>query len=121
MTATIPEPGPDEQQPPGSAPRPDEQELPGAAPGPGGRPGGLDYAALLDGLAASGALDTDPDDQDGELADRAAAEAGGRVEDADPAQVAARAVEHMDPGPAQAGWLDVAAAGAGRLDEYGLA
>jgi len=83
-----------------------------AGPGEDGLPGGLDYAALLDALAASGVLDTDPDDQASEEADREAAEAEGRVADADPAQVAAAAVEYMDPGPAQAGWLGVAAASA---------
>src|ERR1700730_17041274 len=92
-----------------------------AIPGQDGLPAGLDYGALLDALAASGVLDTDPGDQDSEIAGREAAEAAGRVRDADPAQVAAHAVEHMDPGAAQAGWLEVAAAGAGRLDEYGLA
>jgi hypothetical protein len=92
-----------------------------AGPSEDGLPAGLDYAALLDALAASGVLDTDPEDQDSEVADREAAEAEGRVTSADPARVAAEAVEHMDPGPAQAGWLEVAAAGADRLDEYGLA
>jgi hypothetical protein len=92
-----------------------------AGPDEDGLPAGLDYAALLDALAASGALDTDPGDQDSEVADREAAEAEGRVQDADPAQVAAVVVEHMDPGPAQAGWLAVAAGAAGWLDEYDLA
>jgi len=89
--------------------------------GEDGLPAGLDYAALLDALAACDALDTDPEDQDSKVADREAAEAEGRLTSADPARVAAQAVEHMDPGPAQAGWLEVAAAGADRLDEYGLA
>ncbi len=35
-------------------------------------------------------------------------------------QVAALAVEHMNPGPAMAGWLDVAGAEADCLNEYGL-
>jgi Domain of unknown function (DUF222) len=38
----------------------------------------------------------------------------------DPAQVAGMTVEHMPPGPAQAGWLGMAAAGAERLDEDAL-
>src|SRR5260370_7819749 len=100
-------------------------EHPGPQPagrGEDGLPGGLDYAALLDALAASGVLDIDPDDQASEVADREAAEAAGRVQDADPAQVAAAAEEHMDPGPAQAGGLRVAAATApGRGNENGLA
>ena len=91
-----------------------------AGPDPDGLPAGLDYAALVEALAASGALDTDPENQDGELAEREAAEAEGRLMPCDPAAVAAVAVEHMDPGPAQAGWLGVAAAAVGRLDEYEL-
>src|SRR3984893_9484925 len=111
---------------PGSAdtgPVPARERLgpPAAGPSEDGLPAGLDYAALLDALAASGVLDADPEDQDSEGADREAAEAEGRVTSADPARVAAEAVEHMDPGPAQAGWLEVAAGGADRLDEYGLA
>jgi len=38
----------------------------------------------------------------------------------DQAPVAAVAVEHMPPGPAQARWLEVAAGGVGRLDENAL-
>src|SRR5260221_14401798 len=147
MPARIPEPGPDEEQPPGGAPGPQACDgwggpgwawAPGSAgagpvprcerPGPqpdlpsaDGLPAGLDYAALVAALAASGALDTDPGDQDGELADWLAAEAEGRLEPCDPAAVAAVAVEHMAPGPALAGWVEVAAGGAGWLDEYGLA
>src|SRR5258708_26139946 len=102
MTAPIPEPRPEEEQPAGPQP---------AGPGPDGVPAGLDYGALVAALAASGALDTDPGEQDGELADWLAAEAEGRLEPCDPAAVAAVAVEHMDPGPALAGWLEVAAGG----------
>jgi len=91
------------------------------SPDSDGVPAGLDYAALLEALAASGVLDTDPEDQDGELAEREAAEADGRMRPGDPAAAAARAVEYMDPGPAQAGWLEVAVGGVGRLDEYELA
>ena len=36
-------------------------------------------------------------------------------------QAGALAVEHMDPGPAQAGWLALAAAETASLDEYQLA
>jgi Domain of unknown function (DUF222) len=80
----------------------------------------LDYQALLAALADSGALDADSEDQDGELAERDAAEAEGRLEPCEMGAVAALAVEYMDPGPAQAGWLGVAAADQ-RLDENGLA
>jgi hypothetical protein len=142
----IPEPEPDKDQPPGGAPGPDVEQQSAHWGGPGwtwvdgsadtgpvpecGRPGpqpgsrgadGLDYAALLDALAASGALGgEDAGDQDAEFAEWQAAEAEGRLGPADPAAVAAVAVEHMPPGAAQAGWLEVAAAGMGRLDEYGL-
>jgi len=98
-------------------------ERPGPQPWPAdgdGLPAGLDYAALVEGLAASGALGSDADDQEAEFAEWQAAEAEGRLAPADPAQVAAQAVEHMPPGAAQAGWLEVAAAGIDRLDEYGL-
>jgi hypothetical protein len=98
-------------------------DRPGPQPWPAGAdglPAGLDYAALVEGLAASGALGSDARDQDAEFAEWQAAEAEGRLEPADPAQVAAQAVEHMPPGAAQAGWLEVAAAGIDRLDEYAL-
>src|SRR5215472_18252926 len=107
MPAPIPGPGPDEDQPGAQAER-------GFADG---LPPGLDYQALLDAMAASGMLDCDEDDLDEQFADQDAAEAEGRLLPADPAQVAGAAVEHMPPGPAQAGRLGVAAAGAGRLDE----
>src|SRR5215469_10772329 len=97
--------------------RPGPQPWP---PGADGLPAGLDYAALVEGLAASGALGADSDDQDAEFAEWQAAEAEGRLAPADPAQIAAQAVEHMPPGAAQAGWLEVAAAGIDRLDEYAL-
>jgi hypothetical protein len=87
----------------------------------GGLPEGLDYLALVEGLAASGALGGDDDDQDAEFADWNAAAEEGRLESCDPAAVAARAVEHMPAGAVQAGWLEVAASAAGRLDENELA
>src|SRR5579864_3783763 len=114
MPAPVPGPGPDDQQPPGP---------PGCRPGRGfadGLPAGLDYQALLEAMAASGMLDCDPDNADAEFADQDTAAAEGRLLPADPAQVAGVSVEHMPPGPAQAGWLGVAAAGAGRLDEHAL-
>jgi Domain of unknown function (DUF222) len=101
-------------------------ELSGPGQTPGGSvggvwPDGLDYQALLEALAAGGFLDGRDEDQDAELADELAAEADGRMGPPDPAWAAALAVEHMDPGPAMAGWLKVATGAAGRLDENGLA
>jgi hypothetical protein len=82
---------------------------------------GLDWQALLEALAASGVLDGDPESQDAELADEIEAERDGRMgAPLDPARLAALAVEYMEPGPALAGWLEVAAAGAASLDENGL-
>ena len=87
----------------------------------GGLPAALDYQALLDGLAWGGYLGGRPGDQDAVVAEEAAAAAAGRMRAADLAWVAAVAVEHMQPGPALAGWLEVAAGGAGALDEGALA
>src|SRR5580692_3905374 len=120
MPRQVPGPGPDDERAPAS---------PAFAPADGfglgaGRtvwPDGLDYQALLDGLAASGFLGGRMEDQDAILAEELAAAEEGRLEPADPAWAAALAVEYMDPGPAQAGWLEVAAAQAGRLDENALA
>src|SRR5580692_603408 len=105
----------------------DGQELSGPVPPealPGGQPTavpGLDWQALLEALAASGMLDGDPDNQDAELAEELEAERDGRMGPSmDPAQLAALAVEYMEPGPALAGWLNVAAGGAASLNEYGL-
>src|SRR5580692_2728274 len=106
----------------------DGQELSGPVPLealPGGQPAaavpGLDWQALLEALAASGMLDGDPEDQDAELAEELEAERDGRMGPSmDPAQLAALAVEYMEPGPALAGWLNVAAGGAASLNEYGL-
>ena len=106
----MPASGPDEEQPPCSRRR-------GFADG---LPPGLDYQALLEAMAASGMLGCDEEDLDAQFADQEAAAAEGRLLPADPAQVAGVTVEHMPPGPAQAGWLGVAAAGAGRLDEHAL-
>ncbi len=87
----------------------------------GGAPAGLDWQALLNALAASGLLDGDPGSQDAELAEELAAEADGRMGPAmESGQLAAMVVEHMEPGPALAGWLDVAADSAASLDENGL-
>jgi Domain of unknown function (DUF222) len=106
----------------------DGQELSGPVPPealPGGQPAaavpGLDWQALLEALAASGMLDGDPEDQDAELAEELEAERDGRMGPSmDPARLAAFAVEYMEPGPALAGWLNVAAGGAASLDENGL-
>ena len=112
MRGQVPGPGPDDEDPSVSS------------AGGTAWPDGQDYQALLDGLAASGFLGGKIEDQDAVLAEEIAAAEEGRMEPADPvwvAGLAARAVEHMDPGPAQAGWLEVAAAQAGRLDENALA
>jgi hypothetical protein len=106
----------------------DGQELSGPVPPealPGGQPAaavpGLDWQALLEALAASGMLDGDPEDQDAELAEELEAERDGRMGPSmDPARLAALGVEYMEPGPALAGWLNVAAGGAASLDENGL-
>jgi hypothetical protein len=128
MQDPTPRPGPDddpttaaESRPsPGSTGAGPAGTAGGAVPG-GGWPGGLDYQALLEALAAGGLLDGQADEQDAVLADELAAEQDGRMGPADPAWTAALAVEHMDPGPAMAGWLEVATAAAGRLDENALA
>jgi hypothetical protein len=78
--------------------------------------GVLDLQVLLDALAAGGFL-VGPDEDSDELAAVAAGRLGPRLS---AGQVAALAVEHMDPGPAMAGWLDVAGAEADCLNEYGL-
>jgi hypothetical protein len=146
MPRQVPDPGPYDEQPAASAGgQPSFAWVPGST-GPGGEPvtgpvpdnalpggasdveaaggprPGLDYQALLEALAAGGYLDGRAEDQDEVLADELAAERDGRMGPPMPAgQVAALAVEHMDPGPALAGWLEVAGAAAGRLDENALA
>jgi hypothetical protein len=99
-------------------------DRPGPQPEPptaDGLPAGLDYAALVQALAESGALGSDAEDQDGELAESRAADQEGPLERADMGAVAASAVEFMAAGAAQAGWLEVAAAAVDRLDEHALA
>ena len=124
MSDQAPESGPDDESaipsPSGaeSAPSPS-----GAQPVPlfeGGQVvaggGVLDLQVLLDALAAGGFL-AGPDEDPDELAAVAGGRLGPRLS---AGQVAALAVEHMDPGPAMAGWLDVAGAEADCLNEYGL-
>jgi hypothetical protein len=83
---------------------------------------GLDWQALLEALAAGGMLDGDLDDDRGEVPAEEYDAAGGRMGSPLPlGQLAALAVEHMEPGPALAGWLDVATASADALDENGAA
>jgi Domain of unknown function (DUF222) len=85
-------------------------------------PSELDGQALLDGLAAGGFLDGDPDGQDAVLAEEQAAVADGRMSaPLSAGRAGALAVEHMPPGPAQARWLAAATAEARNLDEDGLA
>ena len=124
MSAQAPEPGPDDEpatpSPSGAEPAPSPS---GAEPVPlfeGGQVvaggGVLDLQVLLDALAAGGFL-AGPDEDPDELAAVAGGRLGPRLS---AGQVAALAVEHMDPGPAMAGWLDVAGAEADCLNEYGL-
>ena len=116
MPRQMPEPGPDDEQAASGMGRP------GFA-GPVPPAAGLDWQALLDALAAGGLLDEDPGDQDAVAATERDAAADGRMGGPSlPAgQAGALAVEHMDPGPAQAGWLAAATGEAERLDEYQLA
>jgi Domain of unknown function (DUF222) len=76
----------------------------------------LDWQALLDALAVGGFLGGDPDGPSS-----AAAEDGRMGPPLPPGAAGALAVEHMAPGPVQAGWLAAAAAEVGSLDEYALA
>jgi hypothetical protein len=92
----------------------DYGEVPDAEPG--SLAAGLDYQALREALAASKMLDGSDED----LEERIAAVEEGRLEPCDLARIAALAVERMEPGPAQAGWLGVAAAARERLDENEL-
>jgi hypothetical protein len=116
---------------PRSRPYPDPDSEPWSASPSGGTgdavPGdtsgeGLDWQALLEALAAGGMLDGDLDDDRGEVPAEEYDAAGGRMGSPMPlGQLAALAVEHMEPGPALAGWLDVATASADTLDENGAA
>jgi Domain of unknown function (DUF222) len=133
----TPEPDPDDEQAASASGQPGFAWAPGSArpelePGPGSvtgeaadadaRPSGLDWQALLEALAAGGFLDGDPDTQDAAVAEEQAAAADGRMSGPLPTgQAGALAVEHMPPGPAQAGWLAEAAAETKNLDEDGLA
>jgi Domain of unknown function (DUF222) len=149
MAAAMPAPSPEGDQPqffwvPGSVDS-DGVELSGpvppeAMPGyqPDGLPAGLDWTALIDGLAAAGklgSLDDEPEDQQeedkqeedqqqGRLGENAGEELTGRRDGtdavADAGRLAAVAVEHMVPGPALGGWLEVTSQTAGELDEDGL-
>jgi hypothetical protein len=83
---------------------------------------GLDGQMLLEALAAGGFLDGKPEDQDAIMAEEMDAFAHGRMSAPLPAgRMAAMAVEHMPPGPAQAQWLQAGAALADDLDENELA
>jgi Domain of unknown function (DUF222) len=132
MPRQAPEPDPGDEQAAASAGgQPGLARAPGAAEaGPvtgdaadaGAWLSGLDGQALLDGLAAGGFLDGDPDGQDAALAEEQDAAADGRMSaPLSAGRAGALAVEHMPPGPAQAGWLAAAAAEAKKLDENELA
>jgi Domain of unknown function (DUF222) len=119
----MPGPCPDPQRSgAGDAGAPRFAWVPGStATGPEPEGPGLDGQVLLEALAAGGFLDGDPGDQDAALAEEQAAAAEGRMSGPLSAgRAAALAVEHMPPGPAQAGWL-AAAAQTENLDEYDLA
>ena len=116
MSAQVPDPAPDDDQ---AACSPDDGQLAPSSPEGGqvaAAGGALDLQALLDALAAGGLLGGADEDAD----ELAAMDDGRMGPPLSAGQVAALAVEHMDPGPAMAGWLGVAAAEAGDLDEYGL-
>ncbi len=134
IPTTTPQPSPDDE------PQPEQPEQPGQQPPAGGWlyavPGsvldgvqvsgpvpaqvvagrvgadGLDWQALIEALAVAGKVGSDP-----QGLDEVAAAAEGRMRPADPGRLAAVAVEHMPAGSALAGWLDVATAAAGRLNE----
>ena len=120
MPDQTPGPGRDDEQAaasatgqPGFAGAPGSPGSLGTGPVP---PTALDWQALLEALAAGGFLDRTEEDQE------VAAAAEGRMSTPlSPGQAGALAVEHMPPGPAQAGWLAAAAGEATSLDEYGLA
>ena len=114
MPDQAPGPGQDDEQ--AATGQPGFAAAPGR-PGPGPVPSaGLDWQALLEALAAGGFLDSTEEDQE------IAAAAEGRMSTPlAPGQAGALAVEHMPPGPAQAGWLAAAAGEAAGLDEHGLA
>jgi hypothetical protein len=86
--------------------------LPGGASAGQVSADGLDWQTLMEALAAGGKIGSDP-----EGLEERAAEREGRMGPADPAVVAAIAVEHMPPGQALAGWLEVAFQAAPRLNE----
>jgi Domain of unknown function (DUF222) len=93
----------------------------GGGCGDGAWPRGLDWQALLGALAAAGIGAGTGGDQEAVLAEELEAAARGPVRPLPAGQLAALAAEHMIPGPAQAGWLGVAAGASGVLDEDALA
>ncbi len=88
---------------------------------------GLDWQALLEALAAAGiGAEAGEDQEAGTGEDQEAVQAGDWEDDARRArplparQLAALGAEHMTPGPAQAGWLGVAAGAPDVLGEDAL-
>jgi hypothetical protein len=145
MAGQIPDDSPDAGEPtPGGPGRPEFGWLPGSAEagivpndwfgsgrsagggsagggcGDGGWPRGLDWQALLGALAAAGIGTGTGEDQEAVLAGEREAAARGLVAPWPAGQLAALAAEHMIPGPAQAGWLGVAAGASRLLDEDAL-
>ena len=96
---------------------------PGGGPASGGGCGdaelmrGLDWEALVEALASTGA----GEDQEAVLAEEVAAEARGDLRPLPAGLLAALGAEQMIPGPAQAGWLGVAAGAPEMLDENAAA
>jgi hypothetical protein len=146
MAAAVPEPSPGgDQQPDDGGPRfffvpgsvdDNGRELSGPVPPemmpgyqPGGLPAGLDWKELIDGLAAAGqlgSLDDEPAPGDQEEGGQENGQHSPAVEPGDPdpvvkaGRLAALAVEHMPPGPALGGWLEITGQTAEQLDEDGL-
>ncbi len=123
MPDQAPGPGQDDEQAAASAGGQSQFTWVAGSTGTGPVPSpGLDWQALLEALAAGGLLGGDLDVQDAVAGEEQAAAAGGRVSaPLPPGRAGALAVEHMRPGPAQAGWLAAAAGEVASLDEYGLA
>ena len=81
---------------------------------------GLDWQALLDARATAGIGGGIDEDQEAVLAGQLEAAAREDLRPLPARQLAALGAEHMTPGPAQAGWLGMAAGAPDVLDEDSL-
>ena len=109
---------PSDDGPPGGGPA-SGRPVSGGGCGDAALTRGLDWQALLEALAAAGIGANTGEDQGAVLAgDWEAAACGARPLPA--RQLAALGAEHITPGPAQAGWLGVAAGAPDVLDENAL-